>query len=91
MDIGIKVEWCRNPIKLELGRHAIPLLGFCSFLACLIGYHWAWKAFENEILHRKTERPHDRASSGMAPFRIIAAQNSKGGKKTSRTVFLPYQ
>ena len=50
MDIGIKVEWCRNPIKLELARHVIPLLGFCCFLACLFGYGWAWKAFENGIL-----------------------------------------
>jgi len=50
MDIGIKVEWCRNPIKLEFVRHVIPLLSFCCFLACLFGYRWAWKAFENGIL-----------------------------------------
>ena len=30
MDIGLKVAWCRNPIKLGLVRHVIPLLGFCS-------------------------------------------------------------
>ena len=50
MDIGIKVEWWRNPIKLELVRHVIPLLSFCCFIACLIGYHWAWKACQSGIL-----------------------------------------
>ena len=50
MDIGIELEWYRNPIKLELVRHVIPLLGFCCFLTGLIGYHLAWKVVENAIL-----------------------------------------
>ena len=50
MDIGIEVEGFRNPIKLELVRHVLPLLGLSVFLAIMLGYHWAWKAFETGIL-----------------------------------------
>jgi len=50
MDIGIELEWYRNPIKLELVRHVIPLLGLCCFLTGLIGYHLAWKVVENALL-----------------------------------------
>jgi hypothetical protein len=49
MEIGIKVEASRNPIKLELVRHVLPLLGLWAFLAGLFGYHRAWKACEYGI------------------------------------------
>jgi hypothetical protein len=49
MDIGIEIESSRNPIKLELVNHVLPLLGLCAFLAGLFGYHWAWKACEYGI------------------------------------------
>jgi hypothetical protein len=39
MDIGIKIESCRNRIKLELVMYVLPLLGLCAFLAGLFGYH----------------------------------------------------
>jgi len=51
MDIGIDVDWCRNPIRRELVRYVIALLGLCGFLAGLSGYYWAWEVFENGIFH----------------------------------------
>jgi hypothetical protein len=48
--IGIKAEWSENPIKQQLVKGVIALLGSCGFLAGLVAYHWAWEVFENGIL-----------------------------------------
>lgn len=34
-----------NPIRLELGRHVIPLLLAVLFIGVALGYTWAYKAF----------------------------------------------
>jgi protein-S-isoprenylcysteine O-methyltransferase Ste14 len=49
MYIGIKAEWSRNPIKQQLVKAIIVVLGSCAFLAGLLAYYWAWKIFENGI------------------------------------------
>lgn len=41
----IRVEWFRNPIKLELVRHVVPLGLFIFFIALSLGYAWARAAY----------------------------------------------
>lgn len=49
-DLGrIRVEWHRNPIKLELVRHVIPLGIWIFFVALAIGYAWAKAAYTNFV------------------------------------------
>lgn len=43
----IPYEWFRNPIRLELVRHVIPLGVFIFFIAMAIGYAWARAAYSS--------------------------------------------
>lgn len=43
----VTIEYHRNPIKLELVRHVIPLVLFVCFLAAGLGYGWAKTAYGN--------------------------------------------
>ena len=46
----VGVEWHRNPLRLELVRHVIPLGIFIFFTALALGYAWA-KAAYTAFLH----------------------------------------
>jgi len=41
----IPMEWFRNPIRLELVRHVVPLGIFIFFIALGVGYAWAKAAY----------------------------------------------
>jgi hypothetical protein len=41
----IEAEYYRNPIRMELVKQVIPLLGAAIFIGVMLGYGWAMKAF----------------------------------------------
>lgn len=51
----IQLEYYRNPLRLELVRHVIPLCLGVMFLATGIGYGWARTAYMN--YNRVTGQP----------------------------------
>jgi hypothetical protein len=58
----ITLEYHRNPIRLELVRHVIPLVLFVCVLATGLGYGWARTAYSN--FQRESCQP---ISSTMKP------------------------
>jgi hypothetical protein len=43
----IPFEWFRNPLRLELVRHVVPLVVFVFFISLGLGYAWAMAAFRS--------------------------------------------
>jgi NADH:ubiquinone oxidoreductase subunit 3 (subunit A) len=43
--MNIILEYYRNPMRLELVRHVVPLLIFVFFIAVGLGYAWARAAY----------------------------------------------
>jgi hypothetical protein len=45
--VFITLEYHRNPLRLELVRHVLPLCLFLVFLATGLGYAWARTVYSN--------------------------------------------
>lgn len=45
----IPFDWYRNPVRLELVRHVIPLVIFLGLICVGIGYAWAMAAFRSGL------------------------------------------
>lgn len=45
----ITLEFYRNPIRLELVRHVIPIVIFLGLICVGIGYAWAMAAFRSGL------------------------------------------
>jgi hypothetical protein len=43
----LTLEYHRNPLRLELFRHVLPLCIFVCFMAIGLGYQWARTAYSN--------------------------------------------
>ena len=43
----LNIEYYRNPIRLELIRHVLPLVVFVAVVATALGYGWAKTAYSD--------------------------------------------
>jgi NADH:ubiquinone oxidoreductase subunit 3 (subunit A) len=43
------LEWHRNPLRLELVRHVIPLVIFLGLICVGLGYAWAMAALRSGL------------------------------------------